>query len=159
MTGLKIISGGQTGVDRAALDAARILGLPYGGFVPKGRWTEDGPLPQDYENMVETEGRNPASRTRRNVLAADATLVITRGGCEGGTLLTADKARLWDKPLLVVDLENTTPGVCVSTIRAWISETVPDILNVAGPRHSKDPAIYGESKDILVSALGGPSPG
>ena len=83
-----IISGGQTGVDRAALDVARALGLPYGGFIPKGRRTEDGTLPDEYVGMTETESSIFAVRTRENVACADATLILARGPPDGGTLLT-----------------------------------------------------------------------
>ena len=158
MTPRKIISGGQTGVDRAALDAARELGLPYGGYVPRGRWTEDGPLPNHYSGMLETEGAHPAGRTKRNVRAADATLIITRSGCRGGTLLTLEKARAWGRPHLVIDLATTTHEEAVRAIREWLEVTAPETLNVAGPRASKDPAIYDESKAILTGVLG-TSPG
>ena len=83
-----IVSGGQTGVDRAALDAARGLGLPYGGHVPRGRRAEDGPLADDYAGMTETASRNPAVRTARNVRDSDATLILCRGAPDGGTALT-----------------------------------------------------------------------
>jgi hypothetical protein len=150
---LKVISGGQTGVDRAALDAARDLGLPYGGYVPRGRWTEEGPLPQGYGGMVETEGRHPSARTKRNVAAANATLIVARGDCEGGTLLTLRTARALGKPHLVIDLAVTSLEEAARTVRDWLEATAPETLNVAGPRASKDPEIYKEAKAILVAAL------
>jgi hypothetical protein len=153
MNALTVVSGGQTGVDRAALDAARELGLPYGGYVPRGRWTEEGPLPDEYEGMVETESSGPSRRTKLNVRESDATLIITRGGCEGGTLLTADTARKSGKPLLIVDLAVIGTDQAVAAVSEWITEVRAQRLNVAGPRASKDGRIYADAKQILMQAL------
>ena len=150
---MKIISGGQTGVDRAALDAARELGLPHGGHVPKGRWTEEGPLSSEYSGMIETEGRHPAARTKQNVRSADATLIFVHGECEGGTLLTLRKARDWGKPHLVIDLACTSAAEAIAAIREWLAANAPKTLNIAGPRASKNPGIYAEAKAILLVAL------
>ena len=153
MSGWKIVSGGQTGVDRAALDAARALGLPYGGFVPKGRWTEDGPLPDEYANMVETESSNPSSRTRRNIRSADAILVITAGAADGGTLLTLRRAQASGKPLLHVDFAATPPEEAAAAVRDWLAGLEPGTLNVAGPRASKAPGLYGRVRALLLDVL------
>ena len=150
---MKIVSGGQTGVDQAALDAARELGLEYGGYVPRGRWTEDGPLPAEYEGMVETEGRHPAARTKRNVRESNATLIISRGECEGGTLLTLLTAQGSSKPHLHVDLAQTSDAEAAASVREWLLHIRPRTLNVAGPRASKDACIYAETKAILLEAL------
>ena len=99
---LKLISGGQTGADRAALDVARELGLAHGGAVPRGRAAEDGPIPACYGNLVETESDDPAERTKRNVLQADATLLITHGEPSGGSALIPT-ALIDDCPLLAGD--------------------------------------------------------
>ena len=159
MKGWRIVSGGQTGVDRAALDAARELGLPYGGFVPKGRWTEDGPLPDEYDHMIETEARHPSSRTRRNIRQSDATLVITRGEADGGTLLTLRKARDCGKPLLHVDLARTPPDRACLEIRGWLEAMPAGTLNVAGPRASKAPGLYEEARSLLLAAFGADAAG
>jgi hypothetical protein len=153
MPGPRIISGGQTGVDQAALDAARELGLPYGGFVPQGRWTEDGPLPLDYVGMVETEARHPEVRTKLNVRASDATIIFSRGPCEGGTLLTLLTARDHGVPHLHIDLSVGGGSLIAARIRSWLGDLRPGIVNVGGPRASKDPAIYQEVKAILAAAL------
>jgi hypothetical protein len=103
----KIISGGQTGVDRAALDVARELGLPCGGWCPKGRRAEDGPIPARYP-LVETASASYPQRTRQNVLDADGTLILTMTPPTGGTALTIRIAEGNDKPYLVVDLSRET---------------------------------------------------
>ena len=152
MSGWKIVSGGQTGVDRAALDAARALGLPYGGFVPKGRRTEDGALPHDYAGMVETESADYPGRTRRNVAAADATLILTRGSPDRGTALTVRTARSLGKPLLIVDLDEADAR---ARIAAWLRPLGGGTLNVAGPRESRVPGIYQAARALLIEALRG----
>ena len=149
-----IISGGQTGVDRAALDVARELGLPYGGFIPKGRRTEDGTLPDEYVGMTESESSIFAVRTRENVARADATLILARGSPDGGTLLTRLTAQAKEKPLLVLDLLEVDPDEAARRILAWLSGLAAGTLNVAGPRESRQPGIYGETRALLETVLG-----
>ncbi len=100
---LKVVSGGQTGVDRAALDAALGLGLPCGGWRPQGRRAEDGRIPDRYP-LTETPGKDYPTRTRRNVRDSDFTLVLTVGEPTGGTLLTVQAAKRQGRPCVVVDL-------------------------------------------------------
>jgi hypothetical protein len=151
---LTIISGGQTGVDRAALDAAHELGIPRGGYIPRGRWTETGALPVEYENMVETQSAGPSRRTKLNVRESDATLIITRGQCDGGTLLTVETARKSGRPHLVIDLDEKDQRTAVATaISAWLEAVAPARLNVAGPRASKDPEIYADAKRLLLGVF------
>lgn len=134
----KIISGGQTGADRAALDVALELDVPCGGWCPKGRKAEDGPIPKLYPLRETSSSRYPV-RTERNVRDSDGTLVITRGKPSGGTALTIELARKLGKPHLVIDLsENGDPDV----VRGWIQSNRIEILNVAGPRESEAPGIY-----------------
>lgn len=102
---MKIVSGGQTGVDRAALDTALELGLPCGGRCPRGRKAEDGPIPARYP-LTETSSAEYAQRTEWNVRDSDGTLVLTRGQPTGGTALTIELAERLGKPYLVVDLES-----------------------------------------------------
>ncbi|OGX07019.1 MAG: hypothetical protein A2Z88_09730, partial [Omnitrophica WOR_2 bacterium GWA2_47_8] len=135
MKRLKIISGGQTGVDRAALDAALVLGLPCGGFVPKGRLAEDGIIDSKYP-MREIERPDYIERTLKNVQAADATLIIAQGGLTGGTQMTVDFARDEGQPHVVIDLRKGTPSQWVKQIRKFLAAANPKVLNVAGPRES-----------------------
>lgn len=137
----KIISGGQTGVDRAALDAAIRLGIPHGGWIPKGRLTEEGPLPETYA-LTETASAVYAERTEKNVIDADGTLIISRGELCGGSAYTREMAVKHGRPFLHVDLDRESAFKSALTIRDWIAANRITVLNVAGPRASKDPCIY-----------------
>ena len=149
----KIISGGQTGVDRAALDVAMRLGIAHGGWVPKGRLAEDGPLPSYYQ-VEEMPTEEYAARTEKNVLAADGTLIISRGQPTGGTDYTRRMALKHGKQLLHIDLTlNQQPSTAGSLVASWIQMNRIEILNVAGPRESGDPQIYSEAATILAHAL------
>jgi len=142
---LKVVSGGQTGVDRAALDAARAAGLPCGGWCPKGRLAEDGPIDSAYP-LVETPSADYAQRTEWNVRDSDGTLVVARGRPKGGTALTVNLARRHGKPLLVVDLsQNPSP----EEVSRWIEAGGIRVLNVAGPRESQSLAIGREARGFL----------
>ena len=145
----RIISGGQTGVDRAALDAAQDCGIASGGYCPQGRRAEDGAIPSHYP-LTELPSADYATRTRRNADAADATLILTRGPLSGGSAYTARIARQLGKPLLVIDLA-ARPRV--HTARAWLAAQAVCVLNVAGPRESKVPGIYQQAHRFLLRLL------
>jgi len=100
----KIISGGQTGVDRAALAVAVFLEVPHGGWCPRGRRAEDGTIPGIYQ-LKETDSPHYAVRTQQNITDSDGTLVLIGGDISGGTALTITLARRYRRPLLVVNLE------------------------------------------------------
>jgi hypothetical protein len=144
----KIVSGGQTGIDRGALEAAIALGLEHGGWCPRGRRAEDGPIPACY-NLVETSSDDYSERTERNVLDSDATLIVCRGPLAGGTGLTQRLAAQHGKPCLVVDLG---ADYQVDDVRAWCQRHEVGVLNVAGPRESLSPGI-GEQARALVTKL------
>lgn len=137
MDGFMIVSGGQTGVDRGALDAAIALGIPHRGWCPKGRKAEDGVIPGRY-NMQEMPDRHYWKRTERNVLDSDATLVFPGNGGSKGTALTIRIARKKGRPILVMPLEDTDAE---KTVRAWLTAENIRVLNVAGPRESGCPGI------------------
>ena len=145
----KVISGGQTGVDRAALDVALAAGLSIGGWCPKGRLAEDGMIPTTYP-LQETPSPHYAQRTRWNVRDADATLILTRLDPTGGTALTIHTARRLHKPYRVIDLTRKPDPHAVAL---WISEVEMSVLNVAGPRESTCPGIYHEAFDWLQEML------
>ena len=145
----KIISGGQTGVDRAALDAAERYGISRGGWCPKGRRAEDGSIPHRYP-LQETPDEDYEQRTAWNVRDSDGTLIITGGEMEGGTARTAAEARERQKPLLHVKTSDPVP---VEMIRAWREDNDVRVLNVAGPRESEASGIYADALDILERFL------
>ena len=141
-----MVSGGQTGVDRAALDAALESGLEVGGWCPRGRRAEDGPIADRYP-LRETPSRFYGQRTEWNVRDSDATLILFRSKLSGGTRLTAELAVRLVKPLLVVDLASDEDP---RGVREWLREHRIGVLNVAGPREEGAPGIYVEALELLV---------
>ena len=144
----KIISGGQTGADRAALDVALMFNIPYGGWIPKGRLSEDGPISEKYQLREMPTSSYPA-RTEKNVIDSDGTVIFTHGHLTGGSKLTQELANRHDKPCLHIDLEEITTLQTIPVIRGWMSHHGIDVLNVAGSRASKDPVIYSKVFDII----------
>jgi hypothetical protein len=132
---LTILSGGQAGVDRGALDAALELGNPCGGWCPKGRAAEDGPIPPRYP-LHQVDG-GYANRTRRNVAESDGTLVLYRRALTEGTQLTLDACRELGKPVCLVDADVSSPAMAAIAARRFIEEHGIEKLNVAGPRESR----------------------
>jgi predicted Rossmann fold nucleotide-binding protein DprA/Smf involved in DNA uptake len=145
----KIISGGQTGADRAAWDAAIEAGIATGGFVPVGRQAEDGPIPGKYPHLIETGTSDTATRTRLNVIDSDATLLFSHGPPTGGSRLTAELAAEHFKPLLHIDLSRAPSEGTVERVAYWLRSTNIYVLNVAGPRASEDPLIYDAVRELL----------
>ena len=150
---LVIVSGGQTGVDRAAWDVAIELGLSIGGWVPKGRLAEDGAIPVRYTGLREADSVDPAVRTVLNVRDSDATLIFSHGPLTGGSRLTFETAKRLKRPLLHVDLTRTPDAEAIASVQAWLLTVLPNILNVAGPRASGDPTAGAHAAAVLRSAL------
>jgi len=146
---MKVVSGGQTGVDRAALDVALARGLPAGGWCPKGRLAEDGVIPSRYP-LKETATSVYEERTELNVRDSDATLIITRGAATGGTAKTIEMAAEWKRPLHVIDL---AAKVDLDEAARWLDKHAVAVLNVAGPRESNMPGICAEASDVLSELL------
>ena len=149
---LCIISGGQTGVDRAALDAALEAGLVCGGWCPKGRLAEDGPISLAYP-LEETPSADYPERTEWNVRDSDATLALTFGAPQGGTAFTIEMARKHRRPCLTVDL--STAQALVEETCEWLCDMDVETLNVAGPRASTAPEIYGLAKEFVRALIEG----
>jgi hypothetical protein len=158
---LTIISGGQTGADRGGLEAALELGIPHGGFCPKGRRAEDGIIPPQF-CLTETPSTSYIPRTRANILTSDATILFAYGGViKGGSRMTYDLCVRIKKPVLVIVLHqglSDSDAAPAQTIRGKV-ETLyayckrPITLNIAGSRESKAPGIQARVKGILVAAL------
>jgi Circularly permutated YpsA SLOG family len=159
---VKIISGGQTGVDRAALDAALALGNPYGGWCPHGGWAEDFPDPPGvlirYPLLQETPSADPAQRTEWNIRDADATLILVAAGGLGvspGTALGRDLAEKYGKPLLVIDLDGPHAVVLA---RDWLRGLLAArerefTLGIGGPRESEAEGIYERAGEVVRKLL------
>ena len=145
----RIISGGQTGVDRAALDVALRLGIPAGGWCPLGRLAEDGIIPPHYP-LRETPLADSAQRTEWNVRDGDGTLVLTRGAPRGGTAFTIACAAKLRRPHLVVDL--LAPPALPEIVR-WVKALTGGVVNVAGPKESEAPGVYAEATQLLEVLL------
>ncbi len=144
----RIVSGGQTGADRAALDWAITHQVPHGGWCPKGRRAEDGRIPLKYQ-LTETEGEGYRARTVRNVRDSDATLIVNLGELEGGSLETQRIAERRRKPVRVVQADAALTDVDVADLRAWIAGNASGSLNVAGPRESRRPGIHAATWALL----------
>lgn len=141
----RIVSGGQTGVDRAALDVAIELGIEHGGWCPRGRRAEDGSISSKYQ-LKETDSVDYAVRTEKNVLDSDGTMLLYRERLQRGTLLTHQLAKRHGKPLLRVRLDRP---LSVERVVRWISENSIRVLNVAGPRASSQADIEKQASEFL----------
>ena len=149
----KIIhSGGQTGADRAALDWAIRHGVEHGGWCPKGRRAEDGPLADRYQ-LKETESAGYRQRTKRNIMDCDATLVVILGELDGGTLETVKLAKRYGKPSLLLQLDEMALSDAANQLRAWLKAEQPQSLNIAGPREEKLPGVYNMTLALLEICL------
>ncbi|MFL6088707.1 MAG: putative molybdenum carrier protein [Aeromicrobium sp.] len=148
----RIVSGGQSGADRAALDAAIECGIEYGGWCPLGGWAEDYPEPpgilEPYPGLRETASADPAERTRLNVRDSDATLIVRSTSSSPGSDLTERHAGELGRPCLVaVDAD-------VDAVLQWLSALPSELtLNVAGPRESEQPGIHRATRALLNQVL------
>jgi len=147
----KIISGGQTGADLAGLDFAIKHNIPHGGWIPKGRVTEDGPLPEKYA-LQEMPTKSYPKRTEQNILDSDGTLIVSRGKLTGGSALTRKLASMHEKPCLYVDLDTMTVPDAGKAVVKWATKKDVEVLNVAGPRASEAPEIYAATRELLETA-------
>ena len=157
----KLVSGGQTGVDRGALEAAIESGFDYGGWVPKGRKCEDGPLEAAFDKMSEMTTVDYLKRTERNVVDSDATVVLCHGMPTGGTRRTVGFCQKHGRPCCIFDLDAGDPDDTPSSnlfdevvYLAWLCRKDSIILNCAGPRESKSPGIQAEARRIFKYLIG-----
>lgn len=150
---MKIVSGGQTGVDRGALDAALGAGFACGGWCPAGRKAEDGPIPDRYP-VIEMPGASYEQRTRRNVMDSDGTLILHFGEITGGTLKTLRLCKHLKKPVLTVDAATMSPGLAAEKLCEFLRRENIETLNVAGPRTSGAPEAHAYAQQTIASTLG-----
>ena len=150
----KIVSGAQTGADRGGLDAAIWCELPYGGWIPKGRKSEDGTIPYKYEGLKETKSADYLIRTEANVVDSDATLVFCYGAPTGGSRKTVEFAKKHGRACLAVNLSKDA-GKALDRICAFILGLADDsgVLNVAGSRESKSPGIERAVAVMMVEVI------
>ena len=148
----KIVSGGQTGADRGGLDAAIELDVPHGGWIPKGRKTEDGGLPEKY-HLKEMPTGSYAARTEQNVIDSDGTLIVSHGKLNGGSAMTRQLAKKHNRPWMHVDLDKTNSFKAAMDVTSWVMENRVKVLNVAGPKASKDPGIYQATKKLIKAVF------
>ena len=149
----KIISGGQTGVDRAGLDVAIAHGIAHGGWCPKDRIAEDGIIPTQYQ-LQTTNSSDVNVRTRKNIMAADGTIVFVPYwplDIADGTALTITYATNMAKPLLIIDL--SAPQDVNEPFNHWLHDKCIETLNIAGPRESNCPGIYTAVYAMLTKLL------
>ena len=148
----KIISGGQTGTEKAALDAAIKYSFPHGGWIQKGRTNEDGILPYEYKLKELKSGAYP-NYTEKNVINSDGTLIVSQGKLKGGSALPKKLAKKNNRCFLHIDLKETPAFIAASKINSWIIRHGIEILNVTGSRDSKDPKIYETVKYIIEGVI------
>jgi hypothetical protein len=158
MSIVRIVSGGQSGADRAALDWALSHALSHGGWCPKGRLAEDGPLDPRYL-LTETESAGFRRRTHANVRDSDGTLIVNLGELDGGTLETRRYADKIGKPVFMIQADDCLPLDVVATLMQWLRANRIQILNVAGPRESKRPGAYRATFEVLERLLAADGPG
>jgi len=151
----QIVSGGQTGVDRAGLDAAIFHDIPHGGWCPEGRRAEDGRIPDEYR-LKETDSRNYTVRTQQNVIESDATLILFEKTLSRGTKLTTKYARQHGRPMYQIDIigfrdwSEEQFDEEIQRVNQWIAAKNVNVLNVAGPRESSSPGIGGIARMFLL---------
>ncbi len=148
----KIISSGQPGVEQAALDVAIKLGIPYGGWVARGRRTHNGDLPDTYI-LEETVSSGYSESIKKNVLDADGTFILIRGESDDPIKFTIDLVERQNRPYLLVDLTKIRSLKAAAILNSWIKDHNIEILHVTGCRTGEDPKIYQDGSSILESMI------
>ncbi len=153
MTLTKIVSGGQTGVDRGALDAALAADFPCGGWCPADCRAEDGPIPQRYP-LTPLPGAGYRQRTQQNLIDSDGTAILFYGMLSGGTKLTRDSCVRAKKPFVMLDAKRISESAAAAAIVRFAQENEIHVLNVAGPRLSGWAQGYQFAVAVMGQAIG-----
>lgn len=148
----KFISGGQPGAERAALDVAIKMDIPYGGWIPRGRLTENGILPDGYK-LQEMPTTEHSKQVEGNVRDSDGTLILTRGRPTDYIKLTKDLVGNLNRPCILIDLDQKQSLAAATTLNTWLNDHGIEILHVTGYRTSEDPGIYQDTFNLLESAI------
>ena len=149
---MKFICGGQTGVDRAVLDACLENDFPCGGWCPKGRLAEDGPIPEKYP-LFETDSIDYAVRTEKNVLAADATVIFFDGEMSGGVLLSKEIAIQYNVPFLEIDYSKISDLEIAVALKKFLKSSSFNVVNFSGPRESESVSAYPVIKKSVIALI------
>lgn len=149
----RIVSGGQTGADIAALELALERSIPLGGWCPRGRRSLAGPIPDCFP-LRETPSSAYLQRTEWNVRDSDGTVILTLGeSLSGGSLKTDEFARLHRRPALHLSRARQDAKAAAAALQAFLDEHLIRTLNVAGPREEKEPGIHAWTREVLRAAL------
>lgn len=149
----KIVSGGQTGADRGGLDSAIYFNLPYGGYVPKGRKSEDGSIPEHYKNLREVESSDYLVRTEENIVHSELTIIFCHGKPTGGSLATVSLCRRNKRPFMTIDLDNPFKDNLDKVMSFFEIDDDNLVINVAGSRESKHRGIQKEVGDFMTAVI------
>ena len=150
---LRMVTGGQTGVDRAMLDFCLDHGISCGGWCPQNRKAEDGTIDLKYP-VKELPKASYRKRTAANVKESDATVIIYHNEMDGGTLKSFEFAQKEKRPFLLLDMSVMDPFQASGKLQKFIQRYHPEILNFSGPRHSEWPEGYGNCYAILQQTFG-----
>ena len=148
----KIFSGGQTGADQAALDAAIKYNFPHGGWIQKGRKTQSGILPDKYK-LEEMSTAGYKERIEQNVIESDGTVIISHGDLTGGADYSMKMTKRHKRSTLHIDLKETLAFIAASKINTWIIENNIEVLNVTGSRASEDSTIFVDTLYIIEGTI------
>jgi len=148
----QIVSGGQTGADRAALDAALNSSFPCGGWCPEGRLAEDGPLPTKYP-LQELPGAGYRQRTIKNIETSDGTAIFYFNRPAGGTELTLIQCIRLHKPYQLIDASEISPARASSILEDFVDQHGIAILNVAGPSETRSPSVHSYVQEAVQSLI------
>lgn len=149
----KIISGGQTGAERAGLDVAIKIAKKYGGYLLKGRKTDDGALSKKYKCMTELSTETAFAQTTKNIIEADGTLIFTMGAIEKDIAFVINQAQKCDASYIRIDLSKYLESKAGEIVSSWLKRVQPKVLNITGTHETAAKGIYAKVTSILLQVL------